>query len=94
METILRKPRYSKAEFARRGRALYESTIRGQVEPADTGKIVAIDIESGEFAVADNVLIACEGLIAKKPDAQLWTLRIGHRAVHRIGAWHGALADQ
>lgn len=85
---IVRKPRYSKEEFARRGRALYDERIREQVEPAQNGRIAAIDIETGEFAVADDVLKACEPLIAKDPDAQLWTVRVGHRAVHRIGAWH------
>ncbi len=85
---LVRKPRYSKAEFARRGRALYDQRIRALVEPAHNGRIVAIDIDTGEFAVADDVIAACEPLIAKNAEAQLWTVRAGHRAVHRIGAWH------
>ena len=80
----VRKPQYSKNEFAQRGQALYEQQIRAQVEPAENGRIVAIDIESGDFAVADDVLKACEPLIAKNPNAQLWTVRVGHRAAHRI----------
>lgn len=83
----VRKPRYSKEEYASRGRALYDGRIREQVEPEQNGRIVAIDIETGEFAVADDVLKACEPLITKDPDAQLWTVRAGYRAVHRIGAW-------
>jgi hypothetical protein len=35
--------------------------------------------------VADDVLAAAEGLLARYPDAQTWVVRIGHAAVHRIG---------
>ena len=38
----VRQPRYSKAEFAERGDALYETQIRAQVEDGNDGKIVAI----------------------------------------------------
>ena len=43
-----RRPRYPKDEFARRGNALYEERIRSQVEDGNQGRIVAIDIETGE----------------------------------------------
>lgn len=89
MSTGIRKARYPRDEFSRRGRALYDDRIRARVEPAENGRIVAIDIETGEYTVGDDVLTACRPLIAKSPDAQLWTVRVGHRAVHRIGAWHG-----
>ena len=36
--------RYSKEEFARRGDAIYESAVRPNLSPEDTGKFVAIDI--------------------------------------------------
>jgi peptide subunit release factor RF-3 len=82
----VRQPRYSKEEFARRGDALYESDIRSQVEDGNHGKIVAIDIETGAFEVADQILIATNRLFARLPDAQPWIVRIGHRAVHRFGS--------
>jgi hypothetical protein len=80
--------RYSKEELARRGKELYESKVRQQVEPDNFGKIVAIDIETGEFEVADDTLLASDRLMEKCPDAQTWFIRIGHRGVHRFG-WHG-----
>jgi hypothetical protein len=85
MNMPVRQPEYPREEFARRGRLMYEDRIRAQVEPAQNGRIAAIDIETGEFSVADNVIDACKPLIARNPAAQLWTVRIGHRAVHRIG---------
>jgi hypothetical protein len=82
----LRQPRYSKEEFAQRGDALYESEIRSQVEEGNHGKIVAIDIETGAFEVADDILPATNRLFERFPDAQPWIVRIGHRAVDRFGA--------
>ena len=82
----LRQPRYSKEEFARRGNHLYESQIRSQVEEGNHGKIVAIDIETGAFEVADDIVTASEHLLAKYHDAQTWFMRIGHRAVYHFGA--------
>lgn len=79
--------RYSKEELALRGKALYESQIRQQVEASNFGKIVAIDIETGAFEVADDTLVASDRLLARCPDAQTWFIRIGHRGVHRFG-WH------
>ena len=81
----VRKPRYSKEEFARRGQALYEQRVRPQVEEGNRGRIVAIDIETGEFEVADDPLAASDQLFARCPDAQPWLVRIGHRALHRFG---------
>ena len=80
----VRQPRYSKEEFARRGQALYEQRVRPQVEEGNIGRIVAIDIETGEFEVADDPLAASDQLFARCPDAQPWLVRIGHRALHRF----------
>lgn len=82
----VRQPRYSKEEFARRGNEIYESQVRSQVETGNHGKIVAIDIETGAFEVADTPRVAVDRLYDRYPDAQPWVIRIGHRAVFRIGS--------
>ncbi len=82
----VRQPRYSKEEFARRGDEIYETQVRPQVEEGNHGKIVAIDIETGAFEVADNTIAATDRLYERYPDAQPWVIRIGHRAVYRFGA--------
>ena len=81
----LQELRYSKEEFARRGKEIYESQVRPQVEQGNHGKIVAIDIETGAFELAKDSLTASDQLLVRYPDAQIWFVRIGHRAVHRIG---------
>ncbi len=82
----VRQPRYSKEEFARRGDELYETQVRAQVEAGNHGKIVAIDIETGTFEVADTPMVAVDRLYGRVPDAQPWVIRIGHRAVFRFGS--------
>jgi hypothetical protein len=82
----VRQPRYSKEEFARRGDEIYETQVRSQVEADNHGKIVAIDIETGAFEVADDLLAASKQLSARLPDAQTWFVRIGHSAVDHFGA--------
>jgi hypothetical protein len=81
----LAEVRYSKEEFARRGTEIYERDIRPKVEADNYGRIVAIDIETGAYAIGDSVLEATRPLFAQKPDAQLWGVRVGHRALHRLG---------
>jgi hypothetical protein len=83
---IFRQPRYSKEEFARRGNEIYESQVRSQVEEGNYGKIVAIDIETGAFEVANTPMEAVDRLYERDPDAQPWVIRIGHRAVFRFGS--------
>lgn len=80
----VRQRRYSKEELARRGQELYESGIRQQVEAGNEGRIVAIDIETGAFEVADQVLPATNRLFERYPNAQPWVIRIGHRAVYHF----------
>jgi hypothetical protein len=82
----VRQPRYSKEEFAKRGDLIYQTQIRPQVEAGNHGKIVAIDIETGDFELANSSMIAVDKLYERKPDAQPWVIRIGHRAVFRFGS--------
>ena len=85
MNMAVRQPRYSKEEFAKRGDEIYDSQIRSQVEEADRGKIVAIDLETGDFEVDASEIAACARLEVSHPDAQIWMVRIGSRHVRRFG---------
>ncbi|HEY9827508.1 MAG TPA: hypothetical protein V6D19_18880 [Stenomitos sp.] len=78
------KPRYSKEDFARLGNEIYESQVRPQVEKGNYGKIVAINIETGAFELADTAIKATDRLYEREPDAQPWVVRVGHRTVYRL----------
>jgi hypothetical protein len=82
----VKQPKYSKEEFAQRGNTIYETQVRSQVEDGNYGKIVAIDIETGAFEVADTPILAVDRLYEQYPDAQPWVIRIGYRSVYRFGS--------
>lgn len=79
------QPRYSKEEFARRGREIYERDIRLQVEAAHSGEYAAIDIETGAYELDTDDYTATERLLTRQPDAQIWLLRVGLPAAYRLG---------
>ena len=79
---------YSPEETAKRGQAIYERSLRAQLEAQHEGKVVAIDVHTEAYEVADDVLAACEKLLARIPEAEIWVVRVGHPAVYHLG-WHG-----
>ena len=81
----IRQPLYSKEEFAQLGDLIYQTQIRPQVETGNRGKIVAIDLETGDFEVDTHEIAACDRLEARHPDAQIWIVRVGSRYVRRFG---------
>lgn len=80
--------RYSPEETAQRGGFIYEQDIRSEVETKYPGKVVAIDIETHAYSVADNAVKASKELLAQNPDAEVWCVRVGQRTLHHIGLFH------
>jgi hypothetical protein len=78
--------RTSAQEIAQRGRKLYEERIRPRVEPEHDGRFLVVDVNSGEYALADDELEAFARAREKAPEGVLFLIRVGHRAAHRIGA--------
>ena len=79
-------PRYTSDEIVKRGKALYQREIRQKVEAGNKGKVLVIDIETGEYEIDDDHLTASDRAIAKRPDAALFAMRIGYPALGRLGA--------
>ena len=82
----VRQRRYSKEEFARRGNEIYERDIRPQVEADNQGKIVVVDIETGDWEMDEDEVAAAKRLQAINPDAQIWMVRVGLPYVRWFGA--------
>ena len=79
-------PRYPGNEVGEIGHDLYEREIRPKVETdANIGKIISIDIETGEYEIGDDLLVTANRLLAKHPDAAIWSERIGYNAVYAVG---------
>ncbi len=76
----------SRAEVARRAKHLYESIIRQQVEmEGNIGKMVIIDIETGDYEVDETGLKAARNLSKKNSNARLFGIRIGYNVAVSFG---------
>jgi N12 class adenine-specific DNA methylase len=53
--------------------------------PENIGKIISIDIETGDYELADDFLAGAMRLQAKHPDAAIYGIRIGYNAVVAFG---------
>jgi len=79
-------PKLSDEETIRLGKALYKEKIRLQVEtPENIGKLISINVETGEYAIGDDLVITSRRLQAKQADAAIWAERIGYDAVYAFG---------
>ena len=73
------------AEAARLGRELYERDIAPQLDASRTDWFVAVDIDSGEWTIAERDIDACDALYQHRPDAvNVYIARVGHRAAVRM----------
>lgn len=60
------KPKLSDEEITQRGKELYENSICPQVETAENiGKIVSINVETGEYEIGDDLLVTSLRLRAR-----------------------------
>lgn len=79
-------PKLSGEEITRRGKELYKNAIRAQVETVENvGKIISINVETGEYEIDDDLLVASRRLQARQADAPIWAERIGFNAVYAVG---------
>ena len=54
------------------GRAIYREKIRPTLGPEYKGKVVVIDVKSGDYEIADRHFEAAKRLRQRHPDAFTW----------------------
>ncbi len=79
--------KYSREDVATRGEAIYEQDIRPKVENESKGKYLVLDIETGEYEIDQDDLVATKRVMAKCPNGVLYGLRIGYPAAYRLGGF-------
>jgi hypothetical protein len=85
-EETMPHPRFSGEEIARRGEELYEQRLRQRIETeANIGKILSIDIETGDHELGDDLVVTGRRLQALHPGAAIWTRRVGYDVVYALG---------
>lgn len=68
-----------------RAQELYER-LRPDIEkPENIGKLIVMDVESGDYEIDDAGIETSRRLQSRHPNATLYALRIGYKAVEAIG---------
>ena len=81
------RQRMPRKEAVRLGKEIYLRDILPQVETNHFGEYVAIDVETGDWAIADTTRVAVERLREQRPDAvDVLCERVGYRALRSFGA--------
>lgn len=79
-------PRFSCEEITRLGKELYSQRIRAKVETeGNLGKMICIDIKTGDYEIDDESIRAARRLTAKHPGAAIYGTRIGYPAAYTLG---------
>ncbi|MGO8671987.1 MAG: hypothetical protein ACLQVD_11550 [Capsulimonadaceae bacterium] len=79
-------PEYGSEDIVKRGEWIYQQKIRTpDVVREYAGKYLAIDVESGDYEIAEDELAASDRTIEKHPGAAVYVLRIGHSGVAKLG---------
>ena len=63
-----------------RGQAVYDEGIRHLVELEHHGRFIAVEPDSGDYVIHDEIMGAVLGMQAKRPNAYSHVIRIGHEA--------------
>ena len=71
----------NREDIATVGRAMY-AEIREEMEANHWGKMVVIDVNSGDYEIGDDDLTTTMRLFERRPDALTWGELVGHPAVY------------
>lgn len=77
-------PEFTREEIVQRGKEIYYRDILPVIEAGNEGRVIAIDVCSGEFELADDALTSATRLRARLPDAVIYVLRVGYPTLHKI----------
>ena len=75
---------FTKEEIVQRGKEIYERDIRPLVEAGNDGRVVAIDVRTSEFELADDAVTSSSQLRARLPEAVVYFMRVGYPTMARV----------
>lgn len=74
------------SEVSAKGRRIYDERLRAVLEPSCVGRYVALDVDSGDYVVAEDAGRAAVELKARRRSATIFAIRIGYPSTYRVGA--------
>ena len=76
----------SREEVAQRGDEIFETRIAPRITNEQPQWYVLIDVNTGDYEIDANAMIASDRLLARQPNAQFWFRRVGSRYASHFGA--------
>ncbi len=71
-------------EIVQRGKEIYYRKILPLLQTGNDGRVVAIDVCTGEFELAENALIGADQLRLRVPEAIIFFMRVGYPTMARV----------
>ena len=81
------QPNLTDVETGALGKLIYRQKIRPLLTEEDIGRFVFVDVYSGEYEIAENMLDATRKLKNRVPDPRGYMIRVGYSAPIFLG-WH------
>lgn len=72
----------NKNELVVQGQKIYETLLQEKLEPEHKGKVVAIEVESGDYFLGKSVVEAARKARLKHPEKLFYFAKVGYRAMH------------
>ncbi len=72
-------------QIVQRGEAIYNDRIRPYVEPQKNGQYLILDVDSGDYEVDQDEVVATKRAQARHPNGTFLALRIGYQATYNLG---------
>ena len=85
--------RHSIEEVCDRGERIYAERIKALVEPQENGRFIVIDIESGDYEIADLMSDASHCLKERRPDSVRFGAKVGYSSAFNLG-WGGEPSEE
>jgi hypothetical protein len=74
------------SEVVRRGQEIYAGSLRASVElPENIGKVIVIDVDTGEYEMDRSHVVASRRLRERRPEGRRFVARVGFATVTKHG---------
>ena len=82
--------KHERSEFGARAHAIYDAELRHRLEPHEHGRYLALEVETGDYEIADSFGGANEKLRKRHPlPVKFFVFRIGYPAAVKMGGQYG-----
>ena len=76
--------KYETGQVVDLGKAIYKEKIKHLAEPAENGKFVVIDVESGDYEIDEQIIPASDRLRERHPNAVTYAGRVGYPTTYKL----------